>query len=195
VGKTNEREIYYSVSGKYITTAITHFQPREKPLTAPKICLKLSASISMPSPYCCMSHPEILHLEIRVNSLFYRLFCTSQQQQKQPQKLCLAFLDFCSLFLLLYGLYRSVQYDLQQQKINSTLKQKFLLGICALALLENLPFLLPSFLSQAYSKISQAPSLNCLAHYPMHSFINLKMTFSLQSVFSPSPTLNPKAKI
>jgi hypothetical protein len=35
----------------------------------------------------------------------------------------------------------------------------------------------------------------CLAHYPMHSFINMKMTFSLQSVFSPSPTLNPKAKI
>jgi len=49
-------------------------------------------------------------------------------------------------------------------------------------------------------KLPQKFSLNlllsmCLAHYPMHSFINLKMTFSLQSVFSPSPTLNPKAKI
>jgi hypothetical protein len=72
--------------------------------------------------YCCMAHPEILHLEICVNSLLYRLFGAAQQQQKQPQKPCLACLDFCSLFLLLYGLYGSVQYDLQQQKINSTLK-------------------------------------------------------------------------
>ena len=105
-------------------------------------------------------------------------------------------LDFRALFFLLYKLYGSIQYGLQQQKINPTSKPKSLLGICALALLENMPSLQSSFLSQAYLEIlSQSPPLLCLAHYPMHSFINLKMTFSLQSVFSPSPTLNTKTKI
>jgi hypothetical protein len=41
VGKPSERErFYYSASGKYISAAITHFQPREKPLTASKNCPK-----------------------------------------------------------------------------------------------------------------------------------------------------------
>jgi hypothetical protein len=85
------------------------------------------------------------------------------------------------------------------RKINQPQNIKSFLGICALATLENVASLMLTFLSQAYSKnlsysSSQCYSM-CLAHCPMHSFINLKMTFSLQSVFSPSPTLNPKAKI
>jgi hypothetical protein len=55
-------------------------------------------------------------------------------------------------------------------------------------------FPLSSLLRKSLSISSRCDSM-CLAHYPMHSFINLKMTFSLQSVFSHSPTLNPKAKI
>ena len=35
----------------------------------------------------------------------------------------------------------------------------------------------------------------CLAHYPMHYFIIWNWHFSPKSVFSPSPTLDPKAKI
>jgi hypothetical protein len=73
-----ERErFYYSVSGKYIIATITHFHPIEKPLTTPKNCPKLFASIFVPSLHCCTTHLEIMHLKIQENSLLYRLFCTA----------------------------------------------------------------------------------------------------------------------
>jgi hypothetical protein len=74
----------------------------------------------------------------------------------------------------------------QQQQMRTTLTQKFPLGFVPTLSWEMCP---PSC-SLSSLKLSQKISLNllhlCLAHYPMHSFINLKMTFSLQSVFSPS---------
>ena len=82
------------------------------------------------------------------------------------------------------------------KKIEQHYTQKIALGFLPSFSLGNVPSKLLTFL-----KLSHKISLNllsmCLAHYPMHSFINLKITFSLQSVFSPSPslTLNPKAKI
>jgi hypothetical protein len=105
-------------------------------------------------------------------------------------------LSFHASNLLLYGLVRI--HTVRPVPTNNTAtnqNRKCLLGICALALLGIMPFLLLTFLSQAYSENLMLLFSMCLAHYPMHSFINLKMTFSLQSVFSPSPTLNPKAKI
>jgi hypothetical protein len=87
----------------------------------------------------------------------------------------------------------------QHKKIEHHLHRKNALGSVPSFFLGNVPSRMLTFLSQAYSKnLSQSPPLvfsMCLAHYPMHSFIILKMPFSLQSVFSPSPTLNPKAKI
>jgi hypothetical protein len=81
----------------------------------------------------------------------------------------------------------------------TTFSHKNVLGFVPSFSLGNVPSKLLTFLSQAYSEnISHLTPLvfsMCLAYYPMHSFINLKMIFSLQSVFSPSPTLNPKAKI
>jgi hypothetical protein len=105
-------------------------------------------------------------------------------------------LGFHASNLLLYGLYGSVQYDLSQQIILQQIKtENASLGFVPQLSWESLP----SCCSLSSLKLSWKISLNlismCLAYYPMHSFINLKMTFSLQSVFSPSPTLNPKAKI
>jgi hypothetical protein len=150
----------------------------------------------VPSLYCCTAHPELQHLEKRANSLLYGLFCMAQQQQNSLENCDNPRLNFCALFLLLYELYGSIQYRLQQQKINSATKQKYSLGICAHFVLGNVPSMLPYFFSlKPTRKFSLNLLLLCLAHYPMHSFINLKMIFSLQSVFSPSSTLNPKAKI
>jgi hypothetical protein len=99
---------------------------------------------------------------------------------------------------LVYGLYGSVQYS-PTQKNRTTLTQKNALGFVPSFFLGNVLSKLLTFLSQAYSKNLSLTSSSLLdvscTHYPMHSFINLKMTFSLQTVFSPSPTLNPKAKI
>jgi hypothetical protein len=198
VGKPNERERYYhSASGKYITAAKSHYQRREITYNTQTVPPK-SALISMPSPYCCMTLPENAAPRKSCQQHAVRTVLYGPTTAKTLLENCAKTrLDFRAFFSLLYGLYKSIQYGLQEQKNNSATKQKFILGIRALAPLENVPSLLFSFLSQAYSKISQSPLVfsMCLAHYPMHFFINLKMTFSLQSVFSPSPTLNPKAKI
>jgi hypothetical protein len=81
----------------------------------------------------------------------------------------------------------------------TTLTQKNVLEFVPSFSLGNVPSKMLTFLSQSYSEnLSPTTPLvfsMCLEHYPMHSFINLKMTFSLQSIFSPSPALNPKAKI
>jgi hypothetical protein len=103
-------------------------------------------------------------------------------------------LDFHALFPCCTDCTDSYSTTSNNRKITQPKNIKSFLGICALAPLENVPSLLLTFLSQAYSEnLFQSPPLvfsKCLAHYPMHSFINLKMTFSLHSVFSPSPTLN-----
>jgi hypothetical protein len=56
VGKPNERErereIYYSASGKYISTTKQHFQPRKIPHSTKSVPQK-SASFSVPKSYRC----------------------------------------------------------------------------------------------------------------------------------------------
>jgi hypothetical protein len=58
-----EREIYCSASGKYISAATIHFQPREKYLTTPKTVPKISALKNVPSLYYCTACPEICTLK------------------------------------------------------------------------------------------------------------------------------------
>jgi hypothetical protein len=127
----------------------------------------------------------------------FTFFCTTKLLQqihpKFPRKPCQSLPRFMCSNLLLYG---SVQYGLSQQNNTTTLqRRKCLLGICALALLGNVPTCCSLSSPSSPQKSLLLLLSMCLAHYPMHSFINMKMTFSLQSVFSPSPTLNPKAKI
>jgi hypothetical protein len=116
----------------------------------------------------------------------------SENSEKLPQKTCSKLPRFLCPSLLLYSLYRSVLYGLYQQKHSSTPKQKSLLGIRTLALLENVPSLLPSFLSQAYSEISQAPSLNVSCTLPNAFFYK-----SENDIFPPKCLFtfpNPKSK-
>jgi hypothetical protein len=80
-----------------------------------------------------------------------------------------------------------------------THRKKFSWDSCPPSL-ENVPSLLLTFLSQAYSEnLSNSSSVfstfDMSCTLPNAFFYNLKMTFSPQSVFSPSPTLDPKAKI
>jgi hypothetical protein len=199
---TRERErYYYSASGKYSTATKSHFQPREIPHShknSPKIfCLGKRAQVRT-----AVQPPLLCALKTVPNRVLYDLHSTTQQQQGNSKNLPRFSVPKGASktmpSFLLYGLYGSVQYD-PTQKNRTTLTQKNALGFVPSFFLGNVPSKLLTFLSQAYSEnLSQSPPLvfsMCLAHYPMHSFINLKMTFSLQSVFSPSPTLNPKAKI
>jgi hypothetical protein len=77
---------------------------------------------------------------------------------------------------------------------NTTTNQnkKCLLGICALALLGIMPFLLLSFLSQAYSEISHAPPLNVSCTLPNAFFYKYE-----NDIFPPKCLFtfpNPKSK-
>jgi hypothetical protein len=126
VGKPNERErerSYYSASGKYITAAKSHFQPREITYSTQTVPPK-SASIFVPSPYCCTTLLENAAPRKSCQQPVVRLFCMAQQQQKLSSKTVPNPPQFLCPFLLLYGLYGSVQYGLQQQKNNSATKHK-----------------------------------------------------------------------
>jgi hypothetical protein len=192
-----EREIYYSASGKYISAAITQFPAKRKTTYNTKNCPKNFCLDFVPSPYCCTTHPKIC-----TSKSVQTVCCTDcsvwpNSNKKNAQNNLENRANVASIFVpsspCCTGLYGSVQYGLQQQKNDPTLKQKFLLGICAQYLLGNVPSLLPSFLSQAYSKISLNLLLSmCLAHYPMHSFIK-----SEDDLFPPKCLFtfpNPKSK-
>ena len=115
-----EREkSYYFALGKFRTTSITLFQPREIPLTAqncpPQICLENCATVRTVVRICWNLTPwNSCH-----NKLLYLLFCTVVLLQKILQG-CLknhaqSSLNFCASRMMLYGLYGSVQYGLSQQ--------------------------------------------------------------------------------
>jgi hypothetical protein len=91
------------------------------------------------------------------------------------------------------GLYGSVQYGLSNNRKLNTHKTENPLGICAQKLLGNVPSLLPSFLSQAYSKIlSQSPPLNVSCTLPNAFFYK-----SENDIFPPKCLFtfpNPKSK-
>jgi hypothetical protein len=131
-------------------------------------------------------------------SLLYGQHNCPLHQQKTlkllPRNPCSKLPRFLRPPSLLYGLYGFVQCGLSNNRKLSTHKKKILLGFVPKNSWETCPLCCPIF----SLKLTQKFSLNlllsmCLTHYPMHSFINLKMTFSLQSVFSPSP--NPKSKV
>ena len=194
---TREREIYYSASGKYSTAANTQFQPREITYNTQTIPPK-SASIFVKS--VLLNDPPRNGSSSKTEPTVGCTNCfvrpTAQNSLEIRAKTCL---EICALSSCCTDCTDPYSTTSNSRKITQPQNIKSFLGICALAPLGNVPSLLLTFLSQAYlENLSQSPPLifsMCLAHYPMHSFINLKMTFSLQSVFSPSPTLNPKAKI
>jgi hypothetical protein len=196
---TRERERdYYSASGKYSTTAKSHFQPREIPHSHKKQSQNFLPWKTCPSPYSCTTSSKSVPRKPCPTECCTA--CTVRPNTKTPKSASISVPKGASKIVpsfLLYGLYGSVQYD-PTQKMEQTHTEKCL-GICALLFLgkcalQAAHFPLSSLLRKSLSITSLVFSM-CLAHYPMHSFINLKMTFSLQSVFSPSPTLNPKAKI
>jgi hypothetical protein len=153
----------------------------------------------VPNPYNLYDPLRKQRLENRANNLLYGLNNTTQQQQENT----LNSLDFhanklprksCPLSLL-YGLYGSVQYGLQQQQMISAPTQKFARGICAHFVLGNVPTKLLTFLSQALSEnLSQSPSLvsctlpNAFFYKSENDLLPPKFLFTF-------PTLNPKAKI
>jgi hypothetical protein len=200
VGKPNERErFYYSALGKYITTTITLFQPREKPLTAQNPSHQNLPRFPCHSPYSCIDLLKIEPCKMCSEQVVVLSSCTNDLLQKTrkklPRKTCSKLPRFSCPSLLLYGLYRSVQYNMYQQHTIAYQNINSSLGFAPLFSWKTCPPCCPlSSLKLTQKSLKLFLSI-CLAHYPMHSFINLKMTFSLQSVFSPFPTLNPKAKI
>jgi hypothetical protein len=194
--RERERERYYSASGKYNTTTNTHFQPREntsQPQTIPhnlpwKTCQNLYSCTN--SSFMCLEKCAQL--------------CVVQPTQYGPvaarktKKSTSIFVPKGASktvsFFLMYGLYGSVHYDhTPKMEQHSHIKTSW--DLCPPSPWEMCHPRCSLFSLKHTQKISLNLLPICLAHYPMHSFINLKMTFSLQSVFSPSPTLNPKAKI
>jgi hypothetical protein len=125
VGKPNEREIYYSTSGKYISTTITQFLPREKILHNTKTVLKFasifvprksvqryrfslsSTSKSVPKSMLYghqQNYPLLQHKTLK--------WLPRNPCNKMPRNLCSKLPRFSSPPSLLYGLYGSVQYGL-----------------------------------------------------------------------------------
>jgi hypothetical protein len=199
---TRDRDIYYSSSGKYSTAAISHFQPREIPHSHNKTVPKILPWKTCPSSYssttsfkyvprktcpteCCMTCTVRSNNNKKISRKMPRFLCQSLPQKLHPSSCCIDCMDPYS--------------TTQHRKMEQHYTQKIALGFVPSFSLGNVPSKLLTFLSQAYSEnlFHSTPLVfsMCLAHYPMHSFINLKMTFPLQNVFSPSPTLNPKAKI
>jgi len=144
----------------------------------------------MPKPYYCTTS-------------FVTRFPCPQKFWNPPRKLCPKCLNFCAKSVQMYRLVQTVwihtvrpptieKYFGPKMHINCFLENRalFLWKMC------------PLCCSVSSLKHTQKISLNlipmcsqhstCLAHYPMHSFINLKMTLSLQSVLFTFP--NPKSK-
>jgi hypothetical protein len=177
---------------KYLSAATVHFQPREKPLTTQNLFHQNLPRFPCHSPYSCMdllkqhlgksAHNKLLYLDVRTADL------------QKTQKNCL---ENRATTCLNFRANVCCCTACSANKSAALQNRKFLLGICAQVLLGNVPTLAAHFLLQTLLRnLSHTLLLSIyLAHYPMHSFINLNMTFSLQSVFSPLPTLNPKAKI
>jgi hypothetical protein len=152
----------------------------------------------------------LLYLVFHAHSQLYELFCTAQ---KQPQKILKSaskiMPEMPRFSCQIHTVVQTIQNRTGCTDLYSTTShsrkifrpknsQKLFLGNRALlpwkmCLLSHSLFSLKH--TQKISLTHLLLSSRCLAHYPMHSFINLKMTFSLQSVFSPFPTLYPKAKI
>jgi hypothetical protein len=206
VGKPNERErerereiLLFSFKKVHINSKLT-ISSQEKYLTAPnmsptKLYPKIRAQI-----HTTVRPPQKQCLENRANRMLYGLHSMAQQQQenppKQPRFLCQVPQKLHPLSL--YVMYGSVQYSPTAANENSTHTENCPWDLCPFVPTLSWEMYPPSC-SLSSLKLSRKISLNLLlllsCTLPNAFFYNLKMTFSLQSVFSPSPTLNPKDKI
>jgi hypothetical protein len=102
--------------------------------------------------------------------MLFGLFCMAQKQQTICLKKCAQnFLDFHAKSVLLYGLYRSIQYDLSQQKNNSATKHKiFPWDLC------------PSSLGKSALFVS---------HFPLSSLLRKSILLLLSMLLNVSCTL------
>jgi hypothetical protein len=78
-----------------------------------------------PTKFCLVFHAKsVLFLENSANSLLYGLFRMAQNRKVCLEKHVQNCLDFLVKSVLLYGMYRSIQYGLSQQKNDQATKQK-----------------------------------------------------------------------
>jgi hypothetical protein len=177
VGKPNERErrYYYSASGEHKTTTNTHFQPRKIPHST-KTVPPNSTSFFVPNLYYCTNYfvPRFPCQQSVVRTVSYNpeiMNINLKSALKFVPKTASIFVPNPYYCTELYILYRSVQYDLPQQKNNSTQKShNFFSWDSCPSSLENVPSLLLTFLSQAYSK-----NLSCSSGMILRMEIYFKM--------------------
>jgi hypothetical protein len=195
VGKPNERERdYYSASGKYISATITHFQPREKPLTtqklSPKICLDFCAKSVQLYGFAQKLHLEKCAKQVCCTDFLYDR-PPSKKLRKTASKMCQSCLDFCAqVFVVRTVRIRTVRPPTTKNQQHS--KQKFLLGICAQALLGNVPSCCPLSSLKLTQKSLSISSLNVSCTLPNAFFYK-----SENDIFPPKCLFtfpNPKSK-
>jgi hypothetical protein len=199
VGKPNEKEkdLLFSFRKVHINSKITF--PAKENTSQHQIC---------PTEISLVFHAKIV--------LLYDLLCTSFSMLKVSCTDCFArpkknhkkskihpenHARNASIFVPNpYRLYGSILYVIpQQQNISAKISQKSFLWNRAIFPWKTCPLCC----SLSSLKHTQKISLNLLlmstfdisCTLPNAFFYNLKMTFSPQSVFSPSPALDPKAKI
>jgi hypothetical protein len=172
VGKPNERDLFISFR-KVISAAKYNFQQGKTSLTTPnsphKFCLEFCAkSVLLYGPLYCTA-PRKLCPQSTVQTEQYDPFCSKEYSNslefcasKMPRKTCPS--------SLLYGLYGSVQYGLQQQRTQQ-LHTENLLGKCAQSPLGNAPACYPFLFKLSLSQSLSIFFFTCLAHYPRHSLI------------------------
>jgi hypothetical protein len=187
--RERERDLIIQLQESTYQQQIYNFQPREKPLTSPKIVPKFFASKNVPSPYCCMTCPKISSLKyvpivfctdcpVRPNNN-KKNFLNSLENRAQPASIFVPSFPCCTECTDLYNMASNNRKIIQHSNINVPL------GFVPIISWEMCPLYCPNFpLSSLLENLSQSPSL-----------VSCTLSFYLPSVFSPSPTLNPKAKI
>jgi hypothetical protein len=174
-GNPTRERYYYFASGKFRTTSITLFS-QEKYLLQHKIVPHKFVLKTVPQSVQLYGFAEIRHLEIcattgcctfsSIRSSSLRKFF--KDASKTVPKLALVFMPQECCCTACTDPYSTVS---QQITLLQMKTEKCLLGICALALLEIVPLLMPTFLSQAISQLLLSSSPVCFSHIPKHVYV------------------------
>jgi hypothetical protein len=160
-----EREIYYSASGNYILAAKKHFQPRKTPHSTKSVPQK-SASFFVPKSYRCLASSVP---RFSCHSPLYGLFHMAQNNHRKSKnrlKNCAKnHLDFRAKSVRMYIIVwivqtirvRTVRPPIVEKYFGQKFTEIFSQESCPRSS-KNVPSLLLTFLSQAYSKnLSNSP--------------------------------------
>jgi hypothetical protein len=189
-----ERErYYYSASGKYKTTTNTHFE-RRKILHNTKIVPLNSASIFVPNLYGCTTCfvPRFPCQHSVVGTIPYSQKITNKSLKstsKIVSKTASIFVPNPYCCTDCTDPYSTKSHNI---KITQPKNIKYFLGICTLAPLENMPSLLLTFLSQAYSENLSQSSLNVSCTLPNAFFYKYENDLFPPKCLFTFP--NPKSK-